>query len=346
MWTKKRGSVNELQCMAKIAEYGYTVLTPYGDSERYDFVIEKGGKFQWVQCKTWHQVEGRSLITISLKSSHITANGTVTKLYTEDEIELFATFFNGECYLIPVSQVKKMKLVSLSVDENKKAKRYLSYYLASKILDNCEFNGIVPVYKVIEKNRNFERKEKPKKEKIGKFHKVDKEQFKKDLVEMSPRKVAYKYGVSCCTIQKWIAKLNFEIPESAKTKIRAEAAKKNDHSKPVVQLTKGGEYLRTFKSIRDASKFVATQDTHIFDCLSGRRKTHRKSRWMYLSDFILDRGRTGHAPDFGIGVAPQKCDDENGANSTNSARADNDELSGDEPKCVETIHPAPDCMQG
>lgn len=77
-----------------------------------------------------------------------------------------------------------------------------------------------------------------------------------------------------------------------------------------------------------------------------------KHRWLEenlycrLNQFRMDRGRTGYAPDFGIGVAPQKCDDENGANSTNSARADNDELRGDEPKCVETIHPAPDFTQG
>lgn len=77
-----------------------------------------------------------------------------------------------------------------------------------------------------------------------------------------------------------------------------------------------------------------------------------KHRWLKenlycrLNQFRMDRGRTGYAPDFGIGVASQKCDDENGANSTNSARADNDELRGDEPKCVETIHPAPDCTKG
>ena len=52
--TKKQlGERSQAHIIAQLLEVGYTVLTPYGDSSRYDLVIENGeGQFWRVQCKT------------------------------------------------------------------------------------------------------------------------------------------------------------------------------------------------------------------------------------------------------------------------------------------------------
>lgn len=38
--------------MLEFMKLGYPVLTPYGDCQRYDFVVEINGKFYRIQSKT------------------------------------------------------------------------------------------------------------------------------------------------------------------------------------------------------------------------------------------------------------------------------------------------------
>lgn len=44
--------------MAAFLKAGKVVLTPHGDSQRYDMVIDEGGKFIRIQCKTGRIVNG------------------------------------------------------------------------------------------------------------------------------------------------------------------------------------------------------------------------------------------------------------------------------------------------
>lgn len=45
MTTKQKGDINELRCMTKFVEFGFTVAKPISEDSKYDFVIEKEGKF-------------------------------------------------------------------------------------------------------------------------------------------------------------------------------------------------------------------------------------------------------------------------------------------------------------
>src|SRR2546423_10400572 len=49
---KKRGEWVELQFMARAAHHGLTVSKPWGDTARYDFIVEHRGRFQRVQVKS------------------------------------------------------------------------------------------------------------------------------------------------------------------------------------------------------------------------------------------------------------------------------------------------------
>jgi hypothetical protein len=50
--TKRRGELAELAFTYKAATMGFGVAKPYGDSERYDFVLDVGGRFVRVQVKS------------------------------------------------------------------------------------------------------------------------------------------------------------------------------------------------------------------------------------------------------------------------------------------------------
>jgi len=50
--TKRRGELAELAFTYKAATMGFGVAKPYGDSERYDFVLDAGGRFVRVQVKS------------------------------------------------------------------------------------------------------------------------------------------------------------------------------------------------------------------------------------------------------------------------------------------------------
>ena len=52
MNSKQIGNITELETMLAFMKLGYNVLTPYGDCERYDFVVDVNGKFIRVQSKT------------------------------------------------------------------------------------------------------------------------------------------------------------------------------------------------------------------------------------------------------------------------------------------------------
>ena len=52
MNTKQIGNITELECMLAFVKAGYNVLIPYGDCERYDFVVDINGRFYKMQSKT------------------------------------------------------------------------------------------------------------------------------------------------------------------------------------------------------------------------------------------------------------------------------------------------------
>lgn len=103
MNSKQKGNITELETMLAFIKLGYNVLTPYGDCERYDFVVDIKGKFIRVQCKTSHSIDEASF-AFSGRSSNRKDGKIVHHQYTNDEIDYFVTTFNNKCYLIPVEE--------------------------------------------------------------------------------------------------------------------------------------------------------------------------------------------------------------------------------------------------
>lgn len=55
---KEVGERSEAQIMSRFLRHQMVVLSPFGDSQRYDLVVEENGDFIRVQCKTALQKEG------------------------------------------------------------------------------------------------------------------------------------------------------------------------------------------------------------------------------------------------------------------------------------------------
>jgi hypothetical protein len=110
--TKKQlGERSQAYIIARLLEMGYTVLSPYGDSSRYDLVIEDAeGQFWRVQCKTaWVAGEDDGYITFattSLRSRSTNGKVQYSRAKYTGQIEYFAVYSHEQrkTYLIPASQ--------------------------------------------------------------------------------------------------------------------------------------------------------------------------------------------------------------------------------------------------
>jgi hypothetical protein len=118
MTSKQKGNITELECMTAVVRLGYNVLTPYGDCERYDFVIDINGKFYKIQCKTSSTEDDGASFMFSCRSNHRKNGKIVHHKYTIDEIDYFITYFNGNCYLIPVEDCGGCKRLRIREPKN------------------------------------------------------------------------------------------------------------------------------------------------------------------------------------------------------------------------------------
>ena len=104
-----------LECM----KLGLPVLQPYGDCLRYDFVIEVNGKFYRVQVKTANANNIADGYILFRCDNTTTKNGNVVHhSYTSDEIDFFATYYDGKCYLVPVGECSREKRLRFTPPKN------------------------------------------------------------------------------------------------------------------------------------------------------------------------------------------------------------------------------------
>lgn len=116
MDTNTIGLITEMQVATYVISKGYSVSVPYGDKNRYDQIWDINGKLLKIQIKTsrWYErYTQKEAFTFSCKSSYTKGQdrGVVTKTYTEDEIDYFATFFEGQCYVVPISECKGVQKI-------------------------------------------------------------------------------------------------------------------------------------------------------------------------------------------------------------------------------------------
>lgn len=122
MNSKQKGNIVELEVMLSFLKLGINVLTPYGDCERYDFVVEINGQFYKIQCKMSQISEDGSSFGFTTKSSNRVNGKSVNRTYTSEEIDFFATTCNGKCYLVDVKECGLYKTLRFEKPKNNQEK--------------------------------------------------------------------------------------------------------------------------------------------------------------------------------------------------------------------------------
>lgn len=117
MNTKNIGEKSEGMCLAKFLQNGWVVLMPFGDNQRYDFVIDRGIGFERVQIKTGRIANGSIVFPTSSSTYHRSGGG---RSGYRGQADLFGVYCpdNGQIYLVAVNDVG-MRCVSLRVDASK-----------------------------------------------------------------------------------------------------------------------------------------------------------------------------------------------------------------------------------
>lgn len=124
--TKKQlGELSQAHITARLLEVGHTVLTPYGDSSRYDLVIEDvEGQFWRVQCKTaWMENEDTSIQFAATSLRTRSTNGKVkySRAGYVGQVEYFAVYSHElrKTYFIPTSHIGNTNRMRLRLTPSK-----------------------------------------------------------------------------------------------------------------------------------------------------------------------------------------------------------------------------------
>ena len=135
--TKQIGNITELEVLTYITKLGHQVSIPFGDRERYDQIWDINGKLIRVQIKTSHLLDDGS-ITFSCRSSHRKNGKCINTRYKNDEIDYFATMWNGQCYLIPINETSTAKKLRFIPPKNCRMTNvsFASQYEVEEVLKN------------------------------------------------------------------------------------------------------------------------------------------------------------------------------------------------------------------
>lgn len=113
---------------------GYTVSLPMNDTQWYDLVIEKDGKFETVQCKaTQTQTDD-----INLRSTGGTNGGVYDNLLNHSELDyLFCVNKDLNMWLIPIKDITTKNSIRLRTEPNANNQGFQTYKYRVQISDGA-----------------------------------------------------------------------------------------------------------------------------------------------------------------------------------------------------------------
>ena len=135
---KEKGNLTELQCLVSFAELGLKTSIPYGENCRYDFILDVNGHLLKIQCKSSHplSLENNEGFAFKCQSVNASSTGIYSSRYSKEEIDYFSTYFNGQCYLVPVEDCGLTKTLRYVYPKNgqKKGISLAENYTLEKII--------------------------------------------------------------------------------------------------------------------------------------------------------------------------------------------------------------------
>lgn len=108
------GLRTEAAILSELVRRGYSILVPWGINHRYDLVVDIGGEFVRIQCKTGRLLEG--VVIFPTRSIRTNTKQILKRGYVGDA-ELFLVYCpeNERIYAVPVDEAPGDRM-SLRVD--------------------------------------------------------------------------------------------------------------------------------------------------------------------------------------------------------------------------------------
>ena len=108
-WRKRLGEAAESAFLAKAIQMGFGVSKPWGDSDRYDFVVDAGGRLWRVQVKSAYRSTKEGGYTV-----HAFGNENRDP-YTAADVDVLVAYLVPEdaWYVVPIAAFKRIKSMKL-----------------------------------------------------------------------------------------------------------------------------------------------------------------------------------------------------------------------------------------
>jgi PD-(D/E)XK nuclease superfamily protein len=122
--TKKRGELAEMAFVYKAASLGFGVARPYGDSDRFDFLVFSDKRIWRVQVKSSSAMQYGAYLVNAQRN----ANGRAIP-YTPDEIDFLVAHIvpEGGWFVIPVTAFTPRRSIRVYPKGDERTGRYEQY---------------------------------------------------------------------------------------------------------------------------------------------------------------------------------------------------------------------------
>lgn len=140
--TQIKGLTTELQCQLFFTKKGYNVSIPLAQDCRYDMILDLDHTLYKIQIKTCRPTNtlngGIVFNTVSSRMNH--TEGNMKKNYTNEDVNFFATSYEGQVYLIPIElcQGGEKRLVKQYAQSANKKADLMSDYEADKVISRIK----------------------------------------------------------------------------------------------------------------------------------------------------------------------------------------------------------------
>lgn len=127
------GISQELLVLSKLVNYG-AVSIPYGNSARYDCILDIDGVYYRIQIKSLNMID-EDTINIPMGNSRISGTGgVVNKPYTSKDVDYIAICYNDEIYLFNPDLAHKSFIVRVK-QPTQYNQHWLNDYRIDKVLN-------------------------------------------------------------------------------------------------------------------------------------------------------------------------------------------------------------------
>lgn len=117
-----KGITTELLCQIELTKRNINVSIPVSPYCKYDLIAEIDGTLYKIQVK--YANKNQAGIFINAHSTHLSSNGSVVSTYSEKDIDFFFTYYDSNCYLIPIGEVIGRKQITLVLNEGSNKNKY------------------------------------------------------------------------------------------------------------------------------------------------------------------------------------------------------------------------------